>query len=448
MTDSHSFAEDVTWFVKQACSRKRVLPTFAGAGGHLTDRARKDLDKFLDAHATDKVYSENGQLISYTVNSEFSSRHAFLRRAYDDFSIFSAALPRMTLVSIVSLYDAYFSKVLRNIFKIKPEILNSCSRQITFSELQSFGSIEAARDYIVEQEINSIMRDSHSAQIEWLESRLNVTLTNFPSWKNFIEITERRNLLVHADGVVSRQYLKVCERAGCKIENDISIGEKLYVSPSYYDDACAYITEVAVKLTQVAWRKLIPSELEAAENSFINVAYDLLVQKEYKLTELILSISREAAFKKFNSESAYMMQINHAIALKGQEKNEACAALVESIDFSALADKFKLAQAVLLEQYDEATNIMKRLGANSDVGQNQYKYWPLFRWFRKTDKFKAAYEEIFNVPFAITETAVGATSNSEPHISDDDIPQQEAEVKLNEDEMPWILNEGSSGINN
>lgn len=451
MSDStHTFAEDAQWFVKQACSRKRVLPTFAGAGGQLTKRAEKDLQKFLESHAIDKIYSEEGRLVQYTVPSDYASRHTFLRRAFDDFSIFSAALPRMTLVSIVSLYDAYISKLLRNIFKIKPEILNSCARQITFSELQSFGSIDAARDYIVEQEIESIMRESHATQVEWLESRLNVKLTGLPSWKNFIEITERRNLLVHADGVVSRQYMKVCERAGYKLEKDIAIGDKLYVSPEYYDDACAFITEVAIKLTQVVWRKLLPSELEDAEISFINVTYDLLLQKEYKLAELILNIAREPAFKKFNAESSYLLQVNYAISLRGQDKNEECKELIKNLDFSALADKFKLAQAVLLEDYDNASTLMKRIGINPEVGQLQYKYWPLFRWFRKTDQFKLAYEELFGEPFSITETAVSTEQSEELHVAGDDIPAEAAESPEStspdpEDTVPWVLSEGGPG---
>lgn len=369
----------------------------------LSERAHSNLQKILDAHASEKVYDSDGNLTEAVIDGSFRSRYKTVRRHFQDYAIFTRLLPSMTLVSLVSVYDAFLRRMLRNLFLIKPDILNGCSRQITFAELTSFGSVDAARDYIIELEIDSLLRDSHSAQIAWLESRLKIKLTDLPSWKYFIEITERRNLLVHAEGKVSKQYLDACQKVGYEIDEKCALGTILDVDPEYYAKACDYIAEIAIKLNQVIWRKLLPKQLEEAEDSFVDTTFSLLTAGEYHLTELLLTFAQSAAFKKYNAESSLYLNINLAISLKGQNKDDECKKLIRSIDCSALADKFKLASAVLLEDFEAAAALMKKIGPNDDLGKEQYKNWPLFHWFRKTDLFKETYEAVYDEPFTANE---------------------------------------------
>lgn len=397
----HSFNSDANWFIREISSRKRVLPTFTHVCKTITEKADKDLQKLIDAHGSDKTYDEKGRLESFAIDESYVKRHTILRRAFDDFSIFTISLPKMAIVSVVSLFDAYLARILRNAYKAKPELLNSCTRQISFTELISFGSIESAREHIIEKEIETLLRDSHVAQFEWLSKRLDVKLTELPSWKTFVELTERRNLLVHADGRVSAHYIDTCQKHGIKLDDGIETGSRLFISAEYYRTACDCVAEIGIKLGQVLWRKLIPSELEESEISFIDITFDLLVQHDYVLAEQVLNLSREKAFKKINAESGYYMSINLAIALKGQEKSKELKQLLKSLDFSALASKFKLANYVLTEEYIEAKSLMIKMGVNDDITEHDYRNWPLFRWFRKTDEFKSAFLEVFGKEFVI-----------------------------------------------
>lgn len=74
-------------------------------------------------------------------------------------------------------------------------------------------------------------------------------------WAKFIEITERRNLFVHCDGIVSKQYLEVCNKHGFDFSKPLSVGEKLDVVPDYFESAYECLFEVGVKLGHVLWRK-------------------------------------------------------------------------------------------------------------------------------------------------------------------------------------------------
>ena len=204
----HNFTEDADWFSNQIISRKRLLPTFVHAAALLTERVSDDIDKFIEQHAFDKIYEE-GELSEYAVPVEYAGRHRLLTSSFKESIIFTDLLPKMTLVSLVSVFDAYLSRLLRTLFAVQPDILNGSDKQLTFSQLSEFETLNDAKDHMVDCEIEALRRDNHSKQFDWLEKKLGVKLRkDLPSWSDFIEITERRNLLVHADGVVKKKKKK------------------------------------------------------------------------------------------------------------------------------------------------------------------------------------------------------------------------------------------------
>ena len=149
-------------------------------------------------------------------------------------------IPSLFLMGLVSTYDSFLSQLIRCVFVARPEILSSSERNISFKDLIEIGSVDEARERIIEKEVKSVLRDSHAQQIEWLEKRLNMTLRkDLGIWPDFIEICERRNLLSHTDGKVSSQYLSVCREHGADC-NNVSVG------------------------IQVIWRKLCPEQINEA----------------------------------------------------------------------------------------------------------------------------------------------------------------------------------------
>ena len=134
------------------------------------------------------------------------------------------------------------------------------------------------------------MRKSHVEHFDILEKKFATDLRKgLTSWSRFVEITERRNLFVHCDGVVSSQYIKVCSENGVDVTN-IQVGDKLDVDPEYVREAFHVITEIAVKLTHVLWRKVLPAEREKADTAIINLSFEMLQEEEYELAANILDL--------------------------------------------------------------------------------------------------------------------------------------------------------------
>lgn len=306
-------------------------------------------------------------------------------------------LPVNFIVSFVSQYDAYLGRIIKTIFNLKPELLNNSEKNLLFSELLKFNSMDEAREFVVEKEVESVLRDSHLKQFKWLENKLNMTLRkDLPSFSSFIEITERRNLFVHCNGFVSRQYLDICKENNVENIENITIEEKLKVTPAYFGKCYSILLEIGVKLGQVIWRKLQPEQLEDADNHLNNVCFELLKKGHRKLALNLLTFATDTLKKHHNQEIMCIFTINKALAYYLSNKKKEATKILSGHDWSATSDKFKLAVSVLNEDFENALKIMKGIGKSSEsMPKEAYQEWPLFTEFRKRDDFKETFKEIY-----------------------------------------------------
>ena len=105
-------------------------------------------------------------------------------------------LPRISTIGIISSYDAILSDLLKVIFKRKPEIIFTSDREVKFSELLNLNTLEAVRDSIISNEIESVIRNSHHEHFSWMERKFGMKLREkLDVWPDFIELCERFGLL-------------------------------------------------------------------------------------------------------------------------------------------------------------------------------------------------------------------------------------------------------------
>ncbi|WP_447984677.1 hypothetical protein [Nitrospira sp. Nam74] len=261
-------------------------------------------------------------------------------------------------------------------------------------------------DYIVETEVESVLRTSHADQIEWLQAKFKIPLTKDLSvWPVFIELTERRNLFVHCDGIVSNQYLSVCNKHSVVMNQNISVGTSLDATPEYFEKAYLCIFEIAVKLAHVLWRKAKKEDLENADDNLLDIAFDLLKREEFTLAAILLDFATVTLKKHSSDVTRRAFVINRAQAYKWLGQQDLCEQLLNAEDWSACDPRFHLSVAVLLDKVELACNSMKAIGKSGNVTASDYRDWPLFRELRKSHEFLRTYEEVFGEPFAKIEKA-------------------------------------------
>lgn len=363
---------------------------------------RTDFEEYLEANG-EKIH-EGDDSIFYELDSEYDRVASRKKRNLDGMEETLQILPRIFVVSFVSEYDAFLGNILKEFYSAKPEMLNSSERQLKFSELSKFSSIDEARDFVLEKEIESILRQSHAEQFSILESKFDLQLTKgLDIWKDFIELTERRNLYVHTSGIVSSQYQKVCKNHGITLNESQEVGKYLPIDKQYLINSYKHIYEIGFKLANVLWRKAFPEDIENADNSLINITYEILIQERYEMAKKLLDFSLLTLKKHSNEASRKILIINRAIAYKFSQESKEAIKILDSVDWSATGDEYQLAVSVLKDQTSKAISIMKKIGSKGVIGKVEYKEWPLFKDFRLTSDFLDAYKEIFEEEFKIVE---------------------------------------------
>ncbi|MEY2414251.1 MAG: hypothetical protein QOD84_2857 [Acidobacteriaceae bacterium] len=369
-----SFVEHIDNLVTSLSLSMLVMQTAQGMAG-------KTYQAFIDKNCIQK--EEDGVPI-ILLGLEHQRRHEILRKRVHQSSIALSVVPRSFLVSLVSQYDAFLGRLVGALFRAKPELLKSSEKSITFSQLSDFDSIESAREYVLEKEIETSLRKSHAEQFEWLEKKFDIKLrADLPAWQAFIELTERRNLFVHSDGIVSSQYLGVCKEQGVVLDPHIVSGSKLEVPQKYFAIAHATIYEIGVKLAQVLWRKVLPSELKDQDRSLSDLSFELIHEKNYELAKMLLNFACKPAMKWPDERSRIVCLVNRAQAYKWSGESTTSLDIVAKQDWSATGDAFQLAAAVLRDDFAEAASLMEKIGATNYPHKEHYRTWPCLRSLEK-----------------------------------------------------------------
>lgn len=401
--EKHILAEVLTDYLHLLKSQMKTYPIIHNT---LTARLKANvsrIEKFFKTHNISPEESDDKS--AYSIPSNLMKPFIQLTEEIDHAAQALQLTPRNLIVAFVSIYDSFISDIIRAIYTIKPELLNSCAKEIPVTQILKAESIEIIKHQIIEKEAETVLRDSHIKQLKWLEGKLGITLTkDLPNLKYFIEITERRNLYVHANGKISDQYLVNCDPAFTTIKDkSLKVGDDLQITPSYVKHAYNILFEFGVKLCQVIWRHLEKNKsLEEVDDVLIDIIYDLLKERDYKLAIVISDFATKSYVKSHNKVCECVKCINKALAYYLNGDDVECRKVLESQDWSASDLQFKLAVAVLEERYEDAYDYMREIG-QKDKMKDSYREWPLFTKIRERDEFKDAYKEVYGESFECIE---------------------------------------------
>ena len=341
-------------------------------------------------------------------------------------------LEKGLFLGLFSAFDAFTGDLFKGLYERKPDLFESLNQSLSFADVLKAPSIEALKQQVLESDIESLRRKSYVDQFEAIDRRFDVPLTDFERWPDFVECSQRRNLLTHCDGIVTDQYLSVCRKAGVDISKLPVGGSEVKLGAKYFYASCELVMEVGVKLGHTLWRKVFPAELEEADEHLRRTLYEALENRSWPRARVV----GEFAFnqkKMSNDEHRKIITINYVQALKRDDAVEEAEEILNKVDWSAAADPFKLARAVLMEDYQEASTLMKKIGRQEKfISEDDYHMWPLFIEFRETDEFASTYLEVFGHPYVsklrekADQTSQEAAEEAQKDPSDD--PSDDKEV--------------------
>lgn len=397
---------------------KCLRETFGYSEGMLNQQKQNADKTYADFIAPYKKENENGYFVLNIPNEKlrnFKKIERKKKRAKKAFQL----IPPTYIISAVSIFDSFLAGLIRCIYSLKPELLLESNMNFLYRELVEYDSIKEVKKKIVETTIEKLFRDSHTEQIVWIEKSIGIkTLRDFAGWPNYIELTERRNLFVHSDGVVSSQYIDECKKSGYEVDG-ISIGSRLLADKTYFEQSYNLLYEMAIMLTQILINKLYigkySEDTSERDNILITCVFDLIVDKHYEIAINVSNFAYDGKTFKRNLKDKAFIELNLAQAYKWSGKHAKCKELLDSMDVSIMNNDLKIPKLTLEDNFDAVYPLMISVGDGSEIlKKDSYRDWPIFKEIRKKKEFADTFKKIFNEELveSNTTTKVEAVDNT------------------------------------
>lgn len=306
-------------------------------------------------------------------------------------------------IDCITRFDSFLLNLIKKIYLLKPEILSGSEKTISYKLLLTMDSIDNARNALISDILDELFRGSHISQLEYLRKtfKLDVKKEIENTYKNFVEVTERRNILIHCEGKVSKQYLNVCNENG--ISANVTESIKLEIDEDYFIRSCDTLLEMSLKIGYSIWKKQAKTEKDIADDYLLQVCNNLILDKKYDLATSIIDYALNFEIKP-NNLYTHHFKIYKLSILKIQGKTvELNKGLTE--DWSSVKNSIALALHVLNNSFDKAISLMKKMGNDEqEIDSTLYYNSVVFKDLIEKVEFKEAYREIYDRDFTYKRT--------------------------------------------
>jgi hypothetical protein len=403
--ETDGLKEQISSFKERLVGVAELFPVYIGAGSFMTVISEGIYQQYIEEHGESLEDADDR-----TVASEpdvWKTDTGYFRLPEDaipgtalrvgQFARLVEAqkrLPQFGLVSAVSIYDAFVATLARTAFKMCPEALKGSGRKLTYKDLFDFENLESAKSQLVETEVDILLRKSHVEQLAWFESTFSIDARNHVTrWGDFVELTLRRNLYVHNSGKVNKHYLNGLSSNNVDSPEGVSVDDELPCTMEYLGKAMATLMVVGAKLALLVWMKLKKDELDEAVGAGIDVTLELIKEDRFDEAIDILKFIRAVTKPQRGDETDILLNVNLAQCHKWKGDNKQLTYWMNKVRWKNLSTKFRMAEALLKDEYQRAAKLMMALDDEDEVEATDFEDWPIFREFRNTAEFHSAYTE-------------------------------------------------------
>ncbi|MEU2954497.1 hypothetical protein [Streptomyces xanthochromogenes] len=274
-------------------------------------------------------------------------------------------LRKSLLVSSVSTFEVLFGRIAERVYRVNKSALNDSEYKFSLQDLAEFGTVEDAREFLVERRIAALMRDSVDGWEKWLGRALKGTsMEALPiDWPSTREVFARRNLVVHNGGVVNRIYLSIVDDLG-RGRYRMPLGAKLKIDREYFAQGVQGLLALGVLLSVNVAEKLHKQEAGELSNLLFRLS-DLAVRR--KAWSVAEALSTYLLNGKLNRSSHLRAKLLNWTARKGERGPEEIRSEVEEWDVSGLSEDFAHCKAVLIGDRGEAVRAIEDLLAREKL---------------------------------------------------------------------------------
>ena len=294
-------------------------------------------------------------------------------------------LYRSVIIGLVGQFEVLIADVAHQFLERAPGALDTEEKVLSLSDLQKFGSVDAAFDYLIERKIDKLLAQSVEDWAKFFDERKIKLRRMAWDWDSFKEIIQRRHIIVHADGRISRRYLQsVSPTLVEKYFGDPSIGRPTRLDRGYVEKALDHFEILDTLLCCTAWVMLDKQSLPQFEAMLLNWIYDRLLEGRW---EMALAMAREGeGSEKLSHATRTVCRLNAWLCIKQIGRFDEVKEDVANFDDSALEQRFRVVRLAILEREEELFDLLET-SEGGGLDHEAWHEWPVFNEIRNNPRF-------------------------------------------------------------
>jgi hypothetical protein len=288
-----------------------------------------------------------------------------------------------SFINLVVFFEIMIGSLIKNrLIKYPNSNEDIEKRTLKLEEIRKLGSIENARLYLIEEEVDSILRKGYSDWIKYIRDTNNIKLEFLKEIdKETAEIFQRRNLIVHNEGIVNNIYMKSVHSS---LTEDVKLDEYLIVDEEYLNKSILLIEHVGIMLCLEIWSSMEKQSQERV-NFVIDSAYRYMKKGQWDIAKaMYLSNDKE---KHTSSEDKTICKMNYWVCMKQTNAFEKIKDEIYTADYSDKSIKYQLGLAALKDDKEMFYKLLPIAIQKSEVSYQDLIEWPILIPFRDDKEF-------------------------------------------------------------
>jgi hypothetical protein len=291
----------------------------------------------------------------------------------------SELLRRSMLTLLASDFELLLSEVVPAVLLERPSLLNAAESSLSLQELEALPDVDSARQLIVQRKVDDLLREGIGQWSNWFDKFGVKWRDMIEDWPAFVEVFARRNVFMHAGGVVSPQYLKALRDAGARESEIPALGAKLELDQAYLEAASERLLAFGFLLCTGTWLQLRKEDSTTTLKWVLSRVDGLQEQDHPAAVEAICKRILTSSRGRLSRTIEVSLNIAHWVAQVELGRAINVRSEIEKWDNEGLDLQYAHAKSVLLEQDDRAVAEIGILIERGDLTVSDLVNQPLYR---------------------------------------------------------------------
>lgn len=286
---------------------------------------------------------------------------------------------RSMLLLAVSDFELLIGEVAGLAMEFVPGVAQMGDASITLAELESLEDVRAAKKVVIDRRVEDLLRQNMEGWISWFDN-IGVKWKDMAEdWCRFAEIFARRNVVIHAGGKATAQYIGALRAAGCRTSDLPAIGTKLDLDDSYLTAASEELLAFGVLLVAGSWLQAVKGNTHSAESWITSRCQHLLELQHLHAVKAICRTVLEHSRGRLRQRTELLLRTMAWVARKDLGDGDKVRAEVEEWETSGTDLLYAHAKAVLLDNDELAVKQITELRRRNDLTVVELVASPLYR---------------------------------------------------------------------